>query len=72
MGAVNEFYERFQERFTDDFYHHQGAYFSALLVHYVHDLAGAIENFTEWRIESGFRNTPCEALTYFRDHYFMV
>lgn len=70
-SAVNAFYERFRERFTDDFYHHEGAYSSALLMHYVHDLAGAIENFTEWRHKAGFRETPSEALAYFREQYFI-
>lgn len=71
VDVINRFYERFHERLGDDFFHHYGPYWSALLIDYVEVLAGTIEDFEGWRRTQGLLKVPPEALAYYREHYFV-
>ena len=67
---VSSFYSGFESSWGDDFYHHEGAYRSAALMHYVTTHNGDREGFIEWAVTNGHHNPPAESLAYFREHYF--
>jgi hypothetical protein len=68
IEAINKYYDlRFHD---DDFYHHEGAYWIALRVHYAMQVNGDRNWFDQWRIDHGYTSTPSEALAYFQQHYF--
>lgn len=53
-----------------DFVHHEGAYRTAGIVHFLCALHGERSRLGDWLQQEQFRKTPEEALEYFRKHYF--
>jgi len=72
IELMNEYYNTWKHVHTsDDFYHHEGAFHVAVLVHYIIGLRGKIGVFSFWRRDNGFLETPREALEYFERNYFI-
>ena len=53
----------------EDMYHHEGAYRTAALIHYLRILGGERCDWLEWLQKHGHNPTPEEARKYFWDHY---
>ena len=70
---VRNFYARWQSPgWGDDFYHHEGAFRSAALIHYS-ELHGGTTSFSSFRDlfwAQNFDEFEREALEYFRETYF--
>ncbi len=71
--AVRSFYARWQSSRGDDFYHHEGAFRSASMIHYLatHRSTADFNGFVEWYRAQNFTDAEREALAYFRDNYFV-
>ena len=70
---VRSFYTLWQSPgFGDDFYHHEGAFRSATLIHYsaIHDGTTDFTLFPQWYEAQSFSECEREALEYFRESYF--
>ncbi len=71
--ALLSFYARWHSPgWGDDFYHHEGAFRSAALIHYSEINGGSTDfgRFFEWYREQDFDAAEREAQEYFREHYF--
>ena len=72
-ALARSFYARWQSPgWGDDFYHHEGAFRSAALMHYsaLHDDTTDFTRFPEWYEAQNFGDFEREALEYFREKYF--
>ena len=67
---VAGFYNRFHELWSDDFYHEEMPYRVAARVYFVMHLGRKNSEFGNWFYDSPWRDTPQEAITYFREAYF--
>lgn len=70
---VRSFYARWRSPgWDDDFYHHEGAFRSAALMHYsaLHGGSTDFTHFTGWYHEQQLDVPAREALEYFRENYF--
>jgi hypothetical protein len=72
LSLVSSFYVRFAARFENDFYHHEGAFRSAALMHYseVNGRTGDFGCFQQWFSGQELQEAEIKALSYFRDLYF--
>lgn len=59
-----------RESWGDDYYHHEGAYATAVEVHYLIGLGGDPAQFVEWRTAKHYDETPSEAKQYLRENYY--
>jgi hypothetical protein len=50
--------------------HHDGPFWTALRIHHLIDLAQPWDDFTEWRVNQGYKSTPQEVHQYMQEHYF--
>lgn len=72
IELMNEYYNTWKDVHTsDDFYHREGAFDVAVLVHYIIGLGESIGVFFRWRKDNGLLETPREALEYFEKTYFV-
>lgn len=55
---------------SEDDYHHEGAYRSAAMIHYLHTFSGHNGGMLQWLIENGHNNAPEAARAYFNSHYY--
>lgn len=69
LRTINHYYNEYRSSRSDDFYHHEGPYWVALLIHYCEDLRGEAGQFHAWRVQSGYQSIPAEVHEYFRTHY---
>jgi hypothetical protein len=69
--TVRSFYARNLARYDDDFYHHEGPFRSAAIIHYASTREGwNVQGFVEWLRGQDFRREQAEALEYYRKYYF--
>jgi hypothetical protein len=71
-ALVRSFYTRFAARFDDDFYHHEGAFRCAALIHYSAKSDGSVDfsAFLEWYHSEDRADAEQQTLAYFREFYF--
>jgi hypothetical protein len=70
VSMLNEYHRQWESiHQDDDFYHHIGAYESAVRIHYFQGLKADSRDYITWRMENGFNKTPREALEYWRNNY---
>lgn len=69
--TVRSFYTHNSPHFDDDFYHHEGPFQCAAIIHYASTRAEwTFQGFHEWLHGQDLRRERAEALAYFREHYF--
>ena len=69
-SSVNSFYALFAGQWVDAFYHEEMPYRVAARVHFVIELQNPNDQFSDWLINSPWRDQPAESLRYFREKYF--
>jgi hypothetical protein len=72
IGLVNRYHKEWEPvHKNDDFYHHEGAFYVAVRIHYFMTLKGDEDEFFKWRREN-YHDIPNEAIEYCELNFFKI